>query len=145
MITIEVDDQAVIDALRRLQARAGEAGMRPALSAIGEYLAETTKQRFETGTGLDGQRWAPNKPATLAKKKGTRPLVDSGQLATSIRHRLMTGGVAVGTNRFASLFTGGAAVHQFGSRDGKIPPRPFLGLSEGDRTAVLRILARHLT
>lgn len=38
----------------------------------------------------------------------------------------------VGTNRFAGEWTGGAAVHQFGSRNGRIQARPFLGLSDED-------------
>jgi len=46
----------------------------------------------------------------------------------------------IGTNRFADEWDGGAAVHQFGSKDGRIPARPFLGLSNSDERMVLDIL-----
>ena len=134
MITIDIDDREVIAALKRFSERAGESGLKPVLALIGERLAETTKQRFVSSTGPDGKRWAANKPATLVRKEGARPLVDSGQLAHTIRWQFIPGGVAVGTDRFAALFAGGAAVHQFGSRDGRIKPRPFLGLSADDRS-----------
>jgi phage gpG-like protein len=80
------------------------------------------------------------------KVMGKKPLVASGQLAGSIRYQLLPGGtgVEVGTNRFADAWDGGAAVHQFGSRDGRIPARPFLGLSDADETGVMAILNRHL-
>ncbi|MDV7402390.1 phage virion morphogenesis protein, partial [Arthrospira platensis SPKY1] len=78
----------------------------------------------------------------LATKK---PLVASGLLAEQIRWQLLPGGgVAIGTNRFAGAWPGGAAVHQFGSRDGRIPARPFLGLSSADRSAIDRIVRTHL-
>lgn len=166
MITLEIDDKEVRAALGRLSAKVGEAGMRPALAAIGEYLTETTKQRFATSTAPDGSRWAPNARSTLERllaktvggvgKKGKisakgsatmigkKPLVETGQLARTIRYQLIPGGVAVGTDRFADKFAAGAAVHQFGSEDGRIPARPFLGLSAGDRQFVLDKIAAHL-
>lgn len=146
--------------------------MRPAYAAIGEALAESTKQRFSNSTGPDGKRWAPNAPATvLAKlgeisgaytkkgrlsKKGAaavmsqRPLVDSGILQDTITWQADSTGVEIGTNRFSNDdpegggWTGGAAVHQFGSKNGKIPARPFLGLSADDERTVLDILSEHL-
>ena len=170
MITLDIDDKEVVSALSRLRDKVGETGLQPALAAIGERLTETTKQRFASSTAPDGSRWAPNAESTLlalmrGKSKGglrtkggstkasplraalnKRPLVATKQLARTIRHQLIPGGVAVGTDRFAAAdkFDGGAAVHQFGSKNGRIPARPFLGLSDGDRTAVLAILTRHL-
>ena len=41
--------------------------LRPVLKEIGEDLAESSKQRFATGTDPDGQAWAPNSAATLAR------------------------------------------------------------------------------
>lgn len=170
-ITIAIDDREVLDALARLQARLGDAGMAPAMRAIGEALTDSTQRRFATGTGPDGQRWPANARATLeallnrtrggvGKKgkisakgsgamMGKKPLVASGQLAEGIRYQLIPGGVAVGTNRFANAFKGGAAIHQFGGMAGrghkvKIPARPFLGFSANDQNTVLTILRRHL-
>lgn len=62
-LTIEYDDREVQSALRGLINATGNPG--PALKAIGEILAESTKRRFETSTGPDGQRWPENSPVTL--------------------------------------------------------------------------------
>jgi len=154
-ITIEFDDTAVLERLQKLAEVASEARMRTVFREIGEDLAESTKRRFETSTGPDSKRWAPLKPGTvlaaLAKLRGRRaaslagrkPLVDTGTLAGQIHYRLVQNGVEIGTNRFASEWNGGAAVHQFGSRNGRIPARQFLGLSADDKVTVLGILQRH--
>ena len=168
MIEIKIDDREVLAVLGRLNAAVGAHGLQPAMLRIGEHLVETTKQRFDTSTGPDGTRWKSNARSTIeaglgkrsesfSKKtgritaKGSRraagkkPLVDTGVLQDTIRHQLITGGVMVGTNRFADEWAGGAAVHQFGSRNGKIPARPFLGIDERDKTALLGILEYHST
>lgn len=166
--TFALDDKDVLALLQELLDRSGAQGMAPALGEIGEVLTESTQQRFVTSTGPDGQRWAPNAEATylsyLASRKGfsqktgkisakgqaqainKRPLVASGLLADTINWQLVDGGlgVEVGTNRFSGEWDGGAAVHQFGSKDGTIPERPFLGLSVSDKESVLEILSRHL-
>ena len=168
MIRIEIDDREVRQALEALARRLGPGGMKPAMAEIGEALSETTKQRFVASTAPDGARWAANAESTLlalmrrksrgglTKKRGgtkakaigalagKKPLIASGELAHTIRYQLIPGGVAIGTNRFANLFDGGAAVHQFGSRNGRIPARPFLGLSAADKRSVLEIVEEHL-
>lgn len=166
MISIDIDDREIVAALRRLHDRMGAAGMRPALALIGEHLTEITKQRFAGSTGPNGSRWPANARSTLerllAKTRGgvgkrgkinapgrgammgKKPLIDSEELMTTIRWQFIDGGVAVGTDRFANLFDGGAAVHQFGSKDGRIPARPFLGVSDSDRRAILDIIEQHL-
>ncbi|MBW7901254.1 MAG: phage virion morphogenesis protein [Rhodocyclaceae bacterium] len=169
-LSLVVDDRTVLDALARLSAALGPAGLAPAMAEIGEELGESTQQRFSAGTAPDGTRWAPLKPGTVlarlakisgayAKKSGRlgakgagavmgmRPLIETGMLQDGIHHQVIDGGagVAVGTNRFAGEWAGGAAVHQFGSRDGRVPARPFLGLSAEDRTTVLEIIEAHLS
>ncbi|HWO99899.1 MAG TPA: phage virion morphogenesis protein [Methylococcus sp.] len=37
----------------------------PVLADIGEYLVESTKRRFASGTAPDGTPWAPNRPVTI--------------------------------------------------------------------------------
>lgn len=171
MINIEIDNRAVLDALQALAGRVNN--LAPALSEIGERLTETTQARFDTSTGPDGQRWEPNSQATIldylrgpkdaprsgiyGKKtgkltaKGTgyamskKPLVASGVLQDTILSQLIPGGVAIGTDRFADEWDAGAAVHQFGSRDGKIPARPFLGVSDADERSILEILSGYLS
>lgn len=170
-VRIELDDREVLDALARLQARVGEAGLKDPMASIGQTLVVSTLRRFTTSSGPDGQPWKPNSDAVLrallkrtpeafgkkgqliAKGKkvlaGKKPLIDSGELSISIHYQLIPGGVEVGTNRFANLFRGGAAIHQFGGQAGRgrkvtIPARPFLGVSAKDREFVLNKLREHL-
>lgn len=62
MITIDIDDREVLSVLQEL-ARRG-ANLRPAMLAIGEDLAESTRRRFETSTAPDGTPWADNSEVT---------------------------------------------------------------------------------
>ena len=166
MITISIDNASVLAALEQLRERV--ANPAPALSEIGERLTESTRARFNTGTAPDGGRWAPNSQATildyLAGKSGSyqkksgklsskgvgyamnkKPLVASGLLQDSIRWQLSgRDAVTIGTDRFADAWDAGAAVHQFGSKDGKIPARPFLGVSAEDERTILEIVSGYL-
>ena len=173
-ITLSIDDSTVLARLAELSAALTPDGMRGSYQEIGEQLAESTQQRFASSTGPDGKRWPALKPGTVlaalqdmsqgrsgyfhpkgenqgritqkpvARLANRKPLVDTGQLAHGIRYQVDDAGVEIGTNRFAEKWEGGAAVHQFGSRDGRIPARPFLGLSTSDKTTVLEIIGRHL-
>ena len=143
MITIEINDGDVLAALHALQAKARDPS--PALSAIGELLMESTKLRFALGVAPDGSAWAPNKPGTRKEKRGPmRPLIDTGLLADTISWQLIDAGqgVMVGSNRFAAPIL---AALQFGTLDGRIPPRPYLGVSAADKDAVVRVLQNYLT
>ena len=148
----------------------------PALEEIGEVLWKSTRQRFETESGPDGEPWAANSPLTLALKLGVikskksnvtksgalsargrravgvqKVLHQSGILADTLAQQLIDGGhgVKVGTNRVYG------AVQQFGNPDNRyyntpggapapIPPRPFLGISDEDRTRIIDILDDYL-
>lgn len=166
MIRIEIDDRELLGALTRLIERAEHPDL--AMREIGERLTESTQARFATSTAPDGSRWEPNAQATIldhlsgrggfSKKTGKvtakgsalamnkRPLVASGLLRDSIHWGLIDGGrgVEVGTDRFADKWEAGAAVHQFGSTDGRIPARPFLGMSDNDRETILDVLEGYL-
>ena len=175
MITVTIDNASVLAALSQLRDRVDNPA--PALSKIGERLTESTQARFNTSTGPDGQRWAPNSQATIldylrgpkdaprsgiyGKKTGKitakgagyamnkKPLVASGVLQDSIDWQLSgREAVIIGTDRFTEPPGGwdaGAAVHQFGSKNGKIPARPFLGVSADDERTILEILTAHLS
>lgn len=166
-ITVRLDSAPVLARLAEIARRVDD--LSPAMRGIGELMVESTKERFNSSTGPDGQRWKANALGTvlarLAKIKGAyskrdgrltkkgatavtskKPLVDTGMLQDTIRYQLTPGGngVEIGTNRFAGEWEGGAAVHQFGNRKGTIPARPFLGLSAGDEREVLAVLDRFL-
>ena len=142
MIRIDIDDLEVRQALERLQRRVGD--LTPAMEDIGELLIETTKERFKTSTAPDGGRWAPNKPSTLARKKSNRPLIgETKSLSTQFSYRAGRASVEIGS---PMLY---AAIHQLGGQAGRgrkvtIPARPFMGLSESDKRAVLEIIEDHL-
>lgn len=144
MVTIEVADSGVQAALDALAQRIGN--MEPVLQAIGEDIMARAKQRFETSTGPDGQRWAPNARATIeafiAKRggfgkrginkkgrdlaMGKRPLIgESGDLRRNFHVRADEVSVTVA---HSAIY---AAIQQFGGQAGKgrratIPARPFL-------------------
>lgn len=177
---VRLDSAPVLARLAEIARRVDD--LSPAMRAIGEALAESTKERFSTSTGPDGEAWerlaastvlgrlqqitggttgsyrtrgakkgAVNKDGSLSKRsrralENVKPLVDTGILQDTIHYQIINGGrgVAIGTNRFAGEWDGGAAVHQFGNKKGTLPARPFLGLSAGDETAVLEILDRFL-
>lgn len=167
MIKLEVLTQDLEHALKELAQRVSD--MRPALQQIGEDLVHSTKQRFETGIGPDGVPWEPNKPATLAKythrvqgtmtkdrklltKLGERrwdskkPLTDQGTLGEQIDYDLIgPDTVFIYSNReYAAMQQFGGKKSEFPHLWGDIPPRPFLGLSEDDQTAIERICRKHL-
>ncbi|MDR2031284.1 MAG: phage virion morphogenesis protein [Azoarcus sp.] len=102
-------------------------------------------------TGFDANKGNRKKDGSLSKRgaekalrnaqAAKRPLIATGELSRGIRYQVTDGGagVEIGTNRtFGNGI--GAEVHQFGTRDGRIPARPFLGLSPKDKTMVLDIL-----
>ena len=166
-ITIELDVAPVIARLDALLRQLGPGGLAQPLAEIGEDLVESIKRRFDSSTGPDGKRWAPNSMATLISHlEGTKgnyrkdgrvsakgasrvankkPLVASGLLQDSIAYQVQGDNLFVGTNRFAGQWDGGAAVHQFGSSDGTIPARPFLGADEDDVQSMLDVLERYFS
>ena len=166
-VKIEVKDQAVTVALQALARAAGD--VRPALRGIGEYLRESTQRRILAGgPGPDGSPWPALSPAYLLTKQGPGMLRESGQLMETIVWQLVGDtGVAVGSNKVyaaiqqlggktrphrivavnkKALFWPGAA-HPVGAVNhpgSKIPARPYLGVSQADRTVLLLKIRAYL-
>jgi phage virion morphogenesis protein len=173
LFTFNLKTGKVTTALNRLAKAVSPEGLRVPLDKIGEDLVASTKRRFETGTSPEGKPWAPNSNVTIArylgarsnirKKDGSlnargerllsskRPLINTGNLASSITRQSFLGGVSVGSPRVD------AATHQFGAKKGQfgktkrgpipwgdIPARPFLGMSSEDETATLAVVRLHL-
>lgn len=150
-IAIQIDDREVLGAIQSLI----DAGrdLQPAFQDIGEYLVMSTKERFARGESPEGDPWAPNAPSTLKRKSDPRPLHgESGRLENEIYPHVFADGVDVGSPLvYAGVQQFGAGRGAFGATRrgspipwGDIPARPFLGLSESDRTNVLEILSEHL-
>lgn len=169
MIKIEVSDKGVNQALTRLANTTQH--LPTVLDLIGEMLVDSTKRRFATSTGPDGQRWASNSPMTILRylgnykgsygKKdgrltkagagramGKRPLIgETGDLARQIYPKVEGSTLYIGsTTPYAAVQQFGAKKHQFGKSPwGDIPARPFLGLSDNDRSDILDTISDYLT
>ena len=136
--------KAVTDALNRLDKAA--ANPRAAYLAIGEKLVVSTKRRFETSTAPDGTRWAPNKPSTLKKKKGNKPLIGNGLLAQQIFYDYDEKGLFIRSPmEYAAMQHFGGMKSQFPNLWGDIPAREFLGVSDEDEKMILNTVSDYLS
>jgi len=145
MIEIHIDDRDVLTALQDLQRAAGD--LRPALAEIGETLIESTKQRFSSKTGPDGQAWPANSPVTIERKGRDQPLIgETGSLMDAIHYNVISHDtLAVGSPMaYAAMQQFGGTKAEFPHLWGDIPARPFLGVSDNDQAEMLDILREHL-
>ena len=119
-----------------------------ALNEIGNYLVESTEQRFDDMQAPDGQAWEPLSETTLSRKKRTdKILFEGGTLAETLTYQLNGNELQVGSNMEY------AAMHQFGGTTSpfsmfpnqEIPARPFLGLAPFERDEIMDILHSHLS
>ena len=144
MIEITISTAALDRALTHLE-QAGR-NLSPAFKDIGEALINSTRERFEEGKGPDGTRWADNRPVTLARKKGAKPLVgETGLLATEIHYEADPRYMRVGSNKeYAAMQQFGGKKSEFHHLWGDIPARPFVGVSKADEEEILAIVLDHL-
>jgi phage virion morphogenesis protein len=155
VISFEYNDDEIQRALRALQGAVGN--LRPALAEIGEQLTESTKQRFSTKTGPDGQQWQANSPVTINfvhkfdgfewTKGRDDPLIGrSHALQQNIHYNLIgTDALEIGSPmEYAAMQQFGGTKSEFPHLIGDIPARSFLGVSEDDKNEIMRILNRHL-
>ena len=80
-----------------------------------------------------GKRFKPLHPSTIKRKKSSKALIDKGDLIRSINVKKINNGDGyfVGVHRFEKTEDGEslaniAEIHEFGTKDGRIPERPFL-------------------
>ncbi len=144
MIDVKIDNTNVIQAMERLAKAA--VNPRPALLAIGESLVVSTKKRFESSTAPDGSRWTPNKPSTLKRKKGNKPLIGKTRLLSQqISYALDGDGLRIGSPMaYAAMQQFGGKKSRFPNLWGDIPARPFLGISDADETMILKTVNDYL-
>ena len=141
MFTLELKEDDLDAALERL--KGGLTDMSELTNEIGEFLAESHQRRITQSLGApDGTAWAAKSP--FAKSKDSRPLMNTGEMARNINHQygpdfveVIATGVQVRTMHF------GAAKGAFGETPGgrpipwgDIPARPFMGLSDSDRSGI---------
>ena len=133
-MSFQVKDRITPAIARRLRA---VKDTRPVLEAMGTEGVSLTKRAF-TDAALRPSPWAPLKPSTLARKKGSI-LRESGAMWQSIRITETTAkSVAWGSDRKY------AAIQQLGGQAGKggkvtLPPRPFFPVLNGKITPAARV------
>ncbi|HLD66044.1 MAG TPA: phage virion morphogenesis protein [Pseudomonas sp.] len=151
-VELEFDSSKALAAIR--QAVSQLADPKPLLLDIGEMLVNSTRDRFSSEQGPDGQAWAALSPRYLATKSPNpgKVLQRRGDLVRQIFPQVEGATLLVGTDRVYG------AVHQFGALQGKfgktkrgapipwgnIPARPFLGLSDADENELTLIALDHL-
>jgi phage virion morphogenesis protein len=153
MIRVELNEDEITGVLNRLARSLTD--MSPVMEEIGETLAESTKQRFSEGSAPDGSKWAPKSQTTLdaytrrGDRVNVRPLFGpSGRLSSEISYSVMPDSVEIGSNLiYSAVMQFGAAKGAFGKTRtggsipwGNIPARPFLGVSETDRSNLIETI-----
>lgn len=134
---IEVDHEAVSLLVGSLNRKLSD--MTPFFEGVGQILVDSIHRNFEEGGRYSevgdwrggGEKWEPNAPATLKKKKGPKVLFEQGHLFDSVNYAADSYGVAVGSNLAY------AAIHSFGGKAGRgllvnIPARPYLVVQDED-------------
>lgn len=140
---VEIQD----DELKALCARLNKIALKPGerkdlLGRIGAEIETQTTERFATKETPDGDSWTDIAESTKnhylkrfgSKNPGNGILWREGSLMNSITHEVNSWSVVVGATKVY------AAVHHFGWKDRNIPARPYLGLSDEDKTDIIAII-----
>lgn len=158
--TLTLNDAEILGGLHSMRALAAD--LRPTMDRIGVVLESSTVERFDLGQAPDGTPWLQSLRVRLS---GGKTLVEHTHLRSSITHNLERDAVEVGSNltyaaihqtgfdgpvqvkaharRFTMVFgqaRSGTAQVKAHTRHMKMPARPYLGLSVGDRGDVLAIV-----
>ena len=114
-------------------------------------FTERVKEHFTLESSAPkGEDWEELSESYAKRKKGPSILVETGALRSSIGSRVTSGDGSVtihtGSNETKGINVEGgvAAVHQYGTRDGRIPARPFLAHQDADIEALQDDLGRAL-
>ena len=155
MFQIDIDSQAVLSALARLQQ--ATSNMSPAMANIAQALASESERQFQTETGPGGS-WPDLKDTTkmlrerMGKWPGEKLQLSAGGLAASVQTGHDSQSAWIGSNKPY------AAMHQFGGKTSPqsmipnkaIPARPFLPfdsagtLSSNAQDTIMEIIQAHL-
>ena len=150
MFRVEINDDQVNTAMTRLSYNLSDNS--ELMQELGEILVASAQDRMTEGVQPDGQPFAPRSQTTIDRyhalqRSYGKPLTQSGDLRLGLFYQHGTDHVEYGSNAIQ------AAVMQFGARKGAfgtgargqsipwgdIPARPYIGLSEDDRTAIVEV------
>lgn len=138
---VEIDNVDMEAELTRRLAQMED--LTPFHKIVGEHLLLSLDERFESETAPDGSPWQRHSPVTIAlrlKKYGNAPLtiLRAGGYLSQLNANSNADHVRIGS---ALAY---AAIQHFGGKAGRnrkvtIPARPYLGLSNDDRSAIVEI------
>lgn len=145
----DAEVQAIYDALdARLD------NLTPAMEDIGEAWLTSTEGRFAQSVSPEGVPWAAKSPTTLARYGVTgkntlrQPLIGPSKvLSTTIYSDVSADSVALASNVIqAAVMQHGAEKGSLGGGApwGDIPARPFLGVSDTDKSMIAEVLTEYL-
>ena len=117
--------------------------MRQFWSSVGMYVQrQTIRERFNKEQSPEGQKWKPLADATIRRRKKRHKrgqmkiLHDTGELRRSMAYEAGNNSVKVGS------VLKYAQTHQFGR--GKIPARPFLGVTESEKKHITSMFGQYI-
>jgi len=149
MVSIKINEDEITAVLDRLQRHLTD--MTPVMTELGEILVDSTKQRFTEGVSPTGTKWAPKSQTTIdayaarGDRVDFRPLFGpTGRLSSEINYQATDSSVEIGSALIqAAVMHFGAGKGAFGVDAaghsipwGNIPARPFIGLSDQDRSSI---------
>ena len=150
MIRIELKEDEITAALASLSRAL--VNKTPVMQEIGEYMVASTQDRVARGLTPEGTPFAPRSQTTLAIYAAKKfsyglPLNRSGVMRSGIFSEASENEVTIGSNAIQSaVMQFGAAKGSLGGSSpwGNIPARPFLGVSDDDRTNIIAIIEEWL-
>lgn len=115
--------------LRRAFKVLGESRFQEAFEAIGREYVRLAQQSFDQSKDPYSRRWKPLAESTLRQRgSGAKPLVDTGTLRNSLRHRATNEGVELySAVDYAKYHQGDPSI----GASRVIPRRPFLPTERG--------------
>ncbi len=126
-IQVVIKDERVKAAFATLIKRGKN--MEPLTEEIANHLYNLTDESFEVESSYTGTPWARLAASTVKQKGNSKMLYREGTLQRSLWQENTHDSAYVGVNATAKGYAY-PAVHQYGSKDGKIPARPYLPFDE---------------
>jgi phage virion morphogenesis protein len=158
VISLSIDDRQVQAGLRTLIERSSNPAR--AMVAISKRMLESTEMNFRQ---QGRPKWKSMAASTAAMGGAGRKLLQkSGAMAASIQMGSSSTEAWVGTNKpYAAFQQFGTKAHTIKAKNKKVlafggkfakqvnhpglAPRPFLALTEGDKSDILSIIGAHLS
>lgn len=164
-MTLKVTDNSkiVIKGLEKLRAKA--INTKPLMLQIAEDMKTKVDMRFRHSKNANGVMWDPLKESTVSKRRkgSSKPLIDTGELRSSINSKATDNVAIVGTNKeYAAMQNFGAKKGDLGSKLvdetvrehqrrrrvespwGNVPARRFIGFSKNQVKHYAALINKHL-